>query len=287
MAQSGAPTIIFEGPVLRARRGLVVAFGNAPRRRRVSSLTPPRSAKAPFTHGRRAALARNDQVLLVLEWVRECVFMPTESSSPDPSRLIGIAALVVGGIAFLLGYIGPLIVSYSNLGPLLGIFVTGPLGLLGGGLAGILMSARKSAGRIVIEELKWLLGAWSGALLFTLGSSIVGISWMAILAQLAAIITATLLFYFLAVRLPSWLKRRRAVVLLGAALILLTSIFPPLEMSSDGAMVGYFRDSRFDATTRVPEYSVSQLALLLTWTSITAAVGLILLVAQKSGSGRY
>ena len=213
--------------------------------------------------------------------------MPTESSSPDPSRLIGIAALVVGGIAFLLGYIGPLIVSYSNLGPLLGIFVTGPLGLLGGGLAGILMSARKSAGRIVIEELKWLLGAWSGALLFTLGSSIVGISWMAILAQLAAIITATLLFYFMAVRLPSWLKRRRAVVLLGAALILLTSIFPPLEMSSDGAMVGYFRDSRFDATTRVPEYSVSQLALLLTWTSITAAVGLILLVAQKSGSGRY
>src|SRR5438093_3663574 len=43
------------------------------------------------------------------------------------SALVG--AIVVGGIALVLGFFGPLILTpKSNLGPLLGIFTTGPLG---------------------------------------------------------------------------------------------------------------------------------------------------------------
>jgi hypothetical protein len=42
-------------------------------------------------------------------------------------------AVIVGGIAFLLGFVGPMVVTpESNQGPMLGIFITGPLGFLVG-----------------------------------------------------------------------------------------------------------------------------------------------------------
>lgn len=51
------------------------------------------------------------------------------------SMLVG--ALIIGGIAFLAGFFGPLILMpESNQGPLLGLFFTGPLGFLVGGVAG-------------------------------------------------------------------------------------------------------------------------------------------------------
>jgi hypothetical protein len=41
--------------------------------------------------------------------------------------------LLVGGVGFALGFVGPIIVvPQANQGPLLGIFVTGPLGFLAG-----------------------------------------------------------------------------------------------------------------------------------------------------------
>jgi len=48
-------------------------------------------------------------------------------------------ALVVGGLSFLAGFVGPMVFAPdANQGPLLGIFITGPagvvLGLLWGGL---------------------------------------------------------------------------------------------------------------------------------------------------------
>jgi uncharacterized membrane protein YeaQ/YmgE (transglycosylase-associated protein family) len=46
--------------------------------------------------------------------------------------------MIVGGIGFLAGFIGPLIVTPgSNQGPLLGILVTGPLGVVVGTLVGV------------------------------------------------------------------------------------------------------------------------------------------------------
>jgi hypothetical protein len=54
-------------------------------------------------------------------------------------------ALFVGGIAFLIGFVGPMILAPgANQGPLLGIFITGPLGLLVGLGWGLL---RAAAGR--------------------------------------------------------------------------------------------------------------------------------------------
>jgi len=49
-----------------------------------------------------------------------------------------IGCVVIGGIAFIAGYIGPIVFTPSaNQGPLLGIFITGPLGSLVGTLLGV------------------------------------------------------------------------------------------------------------------------------------------------------
>ena len=59
---------------------------------------------------------------------------------------LGGAALV-GGIGFVAGFFGPIIFApEANQGPLPGIFITGPLGCVGGGLAG-LVYAHFSANR--------------------------------------------------------------------------------------------------------------------------------------------
>jgi 4-hydroxybenzoate polyprenyltransferase len=47
-------------------------------------------------------------------------------------------ALLVGGIGFALGFFGPMIFAPgANQGPMLGIFITGPLGFLAGLLWGV------------------------------------------------------------------------------------------------------------------------------------------------------
>jgi hypothetical protein len=52
--------------------------------------------------------------------------------------LIFVYGFVIGGICFLIGFIGPIIVTpEANQGPLLGIFITGPLGFVFGILVGL------------------------------------------------------------------------------------------------------------------------------------------------------
>jgi hypothetical protein len=46
-------------------------------------------------------------------------------------------AIILGSIGFSIGFFGPIIFSpQANQGPLLGIFITGPLGFVLGGIAG-------------------------------------------------------------------------------------------------------------------------------------------------------
>ena len=53
--------------------------------------------------------------------------------------LIGAAA--VGGVSFAAGFFGPIqFMPHANLGPLLGIFVTGPIGFVLGGVLGAVYS---------------------------------------------------------------------------------------------------------------------------------------------------
>ena len=67
-------------------------------------------------------------------------------------RYTVICGAIIGGIGFVAGFIGPMIVTPSaNQGPLLGIFFTGPLGFVAGALGGLVygLSARgRGTGRL-------------------------------------------------------------------------------------------------------------------------------------------
>jgi len=58
--------------------------------------------------------------------------------------LTAAAALAIGGVGFLCGFIGPIVLRpESNQGPLLGIFISGPLGALVGAALGIVAAAQQ------------------------------------------------------------------------------------------------------------------------------------------------
>lgn len=72
-------------------------------------------------------------------WAGRLVWRRPESSSGTPglARAVAMGALLVGGIGFFAGFLGPMILSPdSNQGPMLGIFITGPLGFILGGVGG-------------------------------------------------------------------------------------------------------------------------------------------------------
>jgi hypothetical protein len=55
-----------------------------------------------------------------------------------------LGALLVGGIGFVAGFVGPiLLMPEANQGPLLGIFITGPLGAIVGAIAGAIVAWRR------------------------------------------------------------------------------------------------------------------------------------------------
>ena len=62
------------------------------------------------------------------------------------ARSSWLAGWIVGGIGLLLGFVAPLVVSpNANLGPLLGILLTGPLGFVIGAIgAGVVRAAKGS-----------------------------------------------------------------------------------------------------------------------------------------------
>jgi hypothetical protein len=63
-------------------------------------------------------------------------------------RAVTLGALITGAIAFAAGFFGPILLTPgANQGPLLGIFITGPLGLLLGAVGGaIYWTVRKDRG---------------------------------------------------------------------------------------------------------------------------------------------
>jgi hypothetical protein len=58
-----------------------------------------------------------------------------------------LPGLVLGGIGFVAGFLGPILLTpEANQGPLLGIFITGPLGLVVGLLWGVWREWRRGPG---------------------------------------------------------------------------------------------------------------------------------------------
>lgn len=69
------------------------------------------------------------------------------SASTDEEPEMGMASSVLkwssllGGIGFAAGFFGPMIFApQANQGPMLGIFITGPAGFVGGAIVGFIKS---------------------------------------------------------------------------------------------------------------------------------------------------
>jgi hypothetical protein len=69
--------------------------------------------------------------------VSRYVWIHTDSLHAGFARSVLLGALVTGGIAFSAGFFGPILFAPgANQGPLLGIFITGPLGFILGAVGG-------------------------------------------------------------------------------------------------------------------------------------------------------
>jgi hypothetical protein len=64
---------------------------------------------------------------------------------PGLGTAVAVGALSVGTVGFLLGFLGPMLLDPgANQGPLLGIFITGPLGLVVGAAAGAALHFKRT-----------------------------------------------------------------------------------------------------------------------------------------------
>src|SRR5262245_61697541 len=117
------------------------------------------------------------------------------AANGQPAALIIRTAMIWGSVAFGLGFVGPMVVGGGNLGPLLGIFVTGPLGALTGALFGIIRSTQKADGRSIRPELRWLGIVWVLALLYVAGSLVHPSIWLAATPQGLVLLTTAFLLW--------------------------------------------------------------------------------------------
>ena len=79
------------------------------------------------------------------------VWKQTASVPRGLVKAMVLGALLTGGIAFSVGFFGPIIFTPgANQGPLLGIFITGPLGFLAGAVGGAIswISRRRREARM-------------------------------------------------------------------------------------------------------------------------------------------
>src|ERR1700720_4776625 len=75
--------------------------------------------------------------VLVALLVARYIWMQTGSSRSGFFRFVALGSLLTGAIAFSVGFFGPIFfMPHANQGPLLGIFITGPLGFILGGVGG-------------------------------------------------------------------------------------------------------------------------------------------------------
>jgi hypothetical protein len=154
--------------------------------------------------------------------------MESRTSHPSPVSQVVLWTVAVGGVSFLAGFAGPLLLSSSNLGPLLGIFVTGPLGFLVGGVLGALRAANKSARLASLV----IAAVWALALAYTYLTAELLPSMVYLLVPLYALIVLSTIYLLASpttrAQLPDDLRRSGKVVIAAQVTILALTLYPPV-----------------------------------------------------------
>lgn len=72
------------------------------------------------------------------------VWYGTAQDTTSVAVMAGLGALVLGGLGFVAGFFGPMILApEANQGPMLGIFITGPAGAAIGAIVGAWYAKRR------------------------------------------------------------------------------------------------------------------------------------------------
>jgi hypothetical protein len=228
-------------------------------------------------------------------------FWPTKRRAPDgpapitpraPGLAFGsrilVCALVAGSIGFTGGFFGPLMFSWGgNLGPLLGILATGPVGFLLGPAIGVASLIRQISRADLRKATLWL--AVSGALACGFYAFLSEVPVFGLGLMLITIAVGVALFVHMVRRLepPKPVVVSGVILLAGAVLMLGLSLFPPVvapwwgKGPDAGAPLPAFAfvfDPGFDASRHVPRYVIDRplwgLEMLLV--AALVAVGLLL-----------
>jgi len=198
-------------------------------------------------------------------------------------------SLIIGSISFAAGFIGPALLSTSNLGPLLGIFFTGPVGALIGALWGALRWAIRSTESEVGPVAKPIALIWIITLFYTLVmvSSVARSAFPGIGVQILILFASAYLLYSHATsrRLPRLAQQRGCVFLAVNALIAAMTLFPPVTRpwwgpatvsphqtpSAPIPSVAFLINPGFDASKHIPQFTVNTRMLALEWMGLMLA----------------
>jgi hypothetical protein len=83
------------------------------------------------------AWAANLLALAAAFYVARQVWIGTAEGATSVPVMAGLGAVTLGGLGFVAGFFGPMIFApEANQGPMLGIFITGPAGVVIGAIAG-------------------------------------------------------------------------------------------------------------------------------------------------------
>jgi hypothetical protein len=203
---------------------------------------------------------------------------------------IMVFGVVAGLIGFGIGYVAPVLVSQSNLGPLLGILVTGPVGALAGAGLGLARCSREAG----VRESKSVVVYWSAICLLALFYTAFLLKIAPRLA-LGALVLLVILTICTAVAGRSeeahpagFLSRHRIPILIAMTLVVVSSLFPPVAAGSAetaGQMrMAFLLDPQLDASREVAPLHVRTALLLLEW--VVIIVGASVAIAAKGRQRR-
>lgn len=231
-------------------------------------------------------------------WLTKAIHNVSKFRGADAVMSVIIStALSIGVITFLIGYVGPLIVwPEANLGPLLGIFVTGPLGFLLGGVIGFWRILSNETQKISPIEWGMFLFIWVLMMVWYLMFYLFGPQaiLLGIMCQLVSVLGTGILYKRRCRKLNQPVDRRSLSILFAALVIIGTEIFPPVThpdwtRPQDGYLknppaAAFYWDSRLDSSRKVPQLAINRTRLMELWVLIITLNAVAWLVLKPNNT---
>jgi hypothetical protein len=187
-------------------------------------------------------------------------------SEPNFISRIVFCSILAGSIGFAGGFFGPLLLSpKSNLGPLLGILLTGPIGALSGPAIGVATLVRKTNLKTLPKAWRYLAVSW----LFACGFYTIWASYGLGMMTLTLLVGAALVVHTAkSLQPPKAVTRNNFIMLIGGVAMVFMSMFPPVvkpwwgeaRRRTEAPLPSFASifDAGFDSRYDVPLYAIDK-----------------------------